>query len=59
MNQYKIVVTFSALDTNNNTVNRKMPFVVSANSLEEARSLVQEEAAKYVSKVNGTILTVE
>ena len=59
MNQYKINVTYTRLNTDGDTVTRVMPFVVTANSLEEARTLVQESAMPYINNVNGTFVSVE
>jgi hypothetical protein len=59
MNQYKINVTYTKLNTDGDTVTKVMPFVVTANSLEEARTLVQESSASYISKVNGTFVSAE
>ena len=59
MNQYKINVTYTRLNTDGDTVTKVMPFVVSANSLEEARTLVQESAAPYINNVSGTFVSAE
>jgi hypothetical protein len=59
MNQYKINVTYTKLNTDGDTITRVMPFVVSANSLEEAHTLVQESAMPYINNVNGTFVSVE
>ena len=59
MNQYKINVTYTKLNTDGDTVTRVMPFVVTANSLEEARTLVQESAMPYINNVNGTFVSAE
>lgn len=59
MNQYKIVVTYSSLDSDSNLINKTMPFVVTANSLEEARTLVQEAATVYINRVSGALVSVE
>ena len=59
MNQYKINVTYTKLTTDGDTVTRVMPFVVTANSLEEARTLVQESAMPYINNVNGTFVSAE
>ena len=58
MNQYKIDVTYTRLDVNENTVTKVVSFVTSANSLEEARSLVQETAISYINRANGTFISV-
>jgi hypothetical protein len=58
MNQYKVDVTYTRLDVNENTVTKVMSFITSANSLEEARSLVQETAMSYINRVNGTFISV-
>ena len=59
MNQYKINVTYTRLNTDGDTVTKIMPFVVSANSLEEARALVQESATPYINNVSGTFVSAE
>lgn len=59
MNQYKINVTYTRLNTDGDTITKVMPFVVSANSLEEARTLVQESAMPYINNVNGTFVSTE
>lgn len=59
MNQYKIVVTYSVLDSESNFVNKTMPFVVSTTSLEEARTLAQEASMKYINKINGIFVSAE
>lgn len=58
MNQYKIDVTYTRLDVNENTVTKVMSFVSSANSLQEARVIVQETAMAYIERVNGTFISV-
>lgn len=58
MNQYKITVTYTK-NNNGDIVTKTMPFVVPANSLEEARTLAQEAAMNYIDKVNGTFVSVE
>jgi hypothetical protein len=59
MNQYKVNVTYTRLNSDNDTVTKIMPFVVTANSLEEARNLVQESAISYIDKVSGSLVSVE
>ena len=59
MNQYKIIVTYSSLDSGNNLINKTMPFAATASSLEEARSFVQEAAMVYINKVNGIFVSAE
>lgn len=59
MNQYKIDVTYTRLDADGNTATRTMSFVAPANSLEEARSLVQETATTYINRINGTLISVQ
>ena len=44
MNQYKINITYTKLNTDGDTVTKVMSFVSSANSLQEARVIVQETA---------------
>ena len=58
MNQYKIDVTYTRLDVNENTVTKVMSFVSSANSLQEARVIVQETAMAYIERVNGAFTSV-
>ena len=58
MNQYKIDVTYTRLDVDENTVTRIMSFVTSANSLQEARNLVQETAATHINRVSGSLVSV-
>lgn len=58
MNQYKINVTYTRLDANGNIVTRTMSFVTSANSLEEARNLVQETAATHINRISGSLISV-
>ena len=58
MNQYKIDITYTRLDINKNTVTRTMSFVTPANSLQEARSLVQETAATHINRVSGSLVSV-
>ena len=58
MNQYKIDVTYTRLDINENTVTRTMSFVTPANSLQEALSLVQETAATHINRVSGSLVSV-
>jgi hypothetical protein len=58
MNQYKIEVTYTKINNEGNTVTKVMPFIMTANSLEEARTSVQETALTYINKVNGTIISV-
>lgn len=59
MNRYKIEVTYSIVDSNGDIIMKKMPFLVPANSLEEARTNVQETALVYINKVNGALVSVE
>jgi hypothetical protein len=59
MNQYKVNVTYTRLDANENTLTKLMSFVTSANSLEEARADVQEKAMPFINRVNGTLVSVE
>ena len=58
MNQYKIDVTYTRLDVNENTVTKVMSFVTSANSIQEARSLVQGTAATHINRVSGSLVSV-
>jgi hypothetical protein len=58
MNQYKINITYTKLNTDGDTVTKVMSFVTSANSLEEARSLVQETAMSYINRANGIFISV-
>ena len=58
MTQYTINVTYTKVNSEGNTVTAVMPFLASANSLEEARTSVQETAMNFISKVNGTIISV-
>ena len=58
MNQYKIDITYTRLDINKNTVTRTMSFVTPANSLQEARSLVQETATTHINRVSGSLVSV-
>ena len=58
MNQYKIDVTYTRLDVDENTVTRTMSFVTPANSLQEARNLVQETAATHINRVSGSLVSV-
>ena len=58
MTQYTINVTYTKTDNSGNIITKVMPFLASANSLEEARTSVQETAMNFVSKVNGTIISV-
>lgn len=59
MNRYKIIVSYSVVDSNGNTVVRQMPFVVPGNSIEEAKASIQEPALVYINKVKGTLISVE
>ena len=58
MNQYKINITYTKLNTDRDTVTKVMSFVSSANSLQEARVIVQETAMAYIERVNGTFISV-
>jgi len=58
MNQYKIGVTYTRLDGNGDIVTKIMYFVTLANSLEEARNLVQETAMTYIDRANGELISV-
>lgn len=58
MNQYKIEVTYTRLNNEGNTITKVMPFLISANSLEEARASVQISAEDYIGRVNGTIVSI-
>ena len=58
MQQYKIEVTYTRLDNEGSTIIKTMPFVTTSPTLEEARISVQEVATNYVSKVNGTIVSI-
>jgi hypothetical protein len=58
MNQYKINITYTKLNTDGDTVTKVMSFVSSANSLQEARVIVQETAMAYIERVNGTFISV-
>jgi hypothetical protein len=58
MQQYKIEVTYTRLDNEGSTITKTMPFVITSSTLEEARISVQEIATNYVSKVNGTIVSI-
>lgn len=59
MEQYKIDVTYTKLNADGDTITKVMFFVVSANSLEEAHSLVQESAISYIDRVSGSLVSVE
>jgi|APGre2960657373_1045057.scaffolds.fasta_scaffold477602_1 hypothetical protein len=58
MNQYKINITYTKLNTDGDTVTKVMSFVSSANSLQEARVIVQETAMSYINRANGTFISV-
>ena len=58
MNQYKINITYTKLNTDGDTVTKVMSFVSSANSLQEARVIVQETAMAYIERVNGAFISV-
>ena len=58
MQQYKIEVTYTRLDNEGSTIIKTMSFVTTSPTLEEARISVQEVATNYVSKVNGTIVSI-
>jgi hypothetical protein len=58
MNQYKINITYTKLNTDGDTVTKVMSFVSSANSLQEARVIVQETAMAYIERVNGSFISV-
>ena len=58
MNQYKINITYTKLNTDGDTVTKVMSFVSSANSLQEARVIVQETAMAYIERVNGAFTSV-
>ena len=58
MNQYKINITYTKLNTDGDTVTKVMSFVSSANSLQEARVIVQETAMCYINRANGTFISV-
>ena len=58
MNQYKINITYTKLNTDGDTVTKVMSFVSTANSLQEARVIVQETAMAYIERVNGTFISV-
>jgi hypothetical protein len=59
MNKYEIKVTYSLLDSNENTITKIMGFLSSGNSLEEARNLVQEAAMLYINRVSGSLISVD
>jgi hypothetical protein len=58
MNQYKINITYTKLNTDGDTVTKVMSFVSSANSLQEARVIVQETAMSYINRANGIFISV-
>jgi hypothetical protein len=58
MNQYKIEVTYTKVNNEGNTITIVMPFITTSNSLEEAKISTQEIALTYISKVNGTITSI-
>ena len=58
MNKYKIKVTYSLLDNDENTVTKTMEFLSPGNSLEEARISTQETAMLFINRVNGTLISV-
>ena len=58
MSQYKIEVTYTKIDNSGNVIEKVMPFLTSANSIEEARISVQQIAESFVNKVNGTIISI-
>jgi len=58
MNQYKIEVTYTRLDNEDNTITKVMPFIIKAFSIEEARELVRPIALNYINRINGTIILI-
>jgi hypothetical protein len=58
MEQYKVNVTYTRLNRDNDTVTKVMSFVTPADSLEEAYTIVQEIAMPYINKVSGSLVSV-
>jgi hypothetical protein len=59
MNKYEIKVTYTKLNSNNETVTKVMAFLVTSESLEDARLSVQETAMTFINRVNGTFISAE
>jgi hypothetical protein len=59
MEQYKVNVTYTRLNRDNDTVTKVMSFVTPADSLEEAYTIVQEIAMPYINKVSGSLISVD
>jgi len=59
MNKYEIKVTYTKLNSNNETVTKVMAFLVTAESLEDAQLSVQETAMTFINRVNGTFISAE
>lgn len=59
MNKYEIKVTYTKLNSSNETVTKVMAFLVTSESLEAARLSVQETAMTFINKVNGTFISAE
>lgn len=56
MYQFKINVIFT---TDGSATIKTMLFLVSANSLEEARTLAQEASVPYLNRANGIFISAE
>jgi hypothetical protein len=59
MEQYKVNVTYTRLNRDNDTVTKVMSFVTPADSLEEAYTIVQETAMPYINKVSGSLISID
>jgi len=59
MEQYKVNVTYTRLNRDNDMVTKVMSFVTPADSLEEAYTIVQEIAMPYINKVSGSLISVD
>jgi len=59
MEQYKVNVTYTRLNRDNDMVTKVMSFVTPADSLEEAYTIVQETAMPYINKVSGSLISID